>query len=253
MRPLFSPASLAWLGGHSFCVLLGLLMMTSEGQRILGPVVGLSLGTGLIATGIAGLVLYLYIRTTFDPQDKLQILTDAGLTNVFRYRSMRIKAEYDRRLEKARQIDLIGYGLKAFREDYSEEFIAWSGRAYVRILLTDPDFPSTQHSFANIRDAEENRQVGETRESVLTFEQEVNGLEHLDRTRFQIRRMPTIPTINLLRIDDEIFWGPYLMGEQSRNTPTLLPRRGGFMFDALSRHFDATWEASAPQPLLPQS
>ncbi len=249
MRSFLSPASLAWLGGHTFCVLLGLLMMTSEGQKILGPVVGLSLGTGLIATGIAGLVLYLYVRSTFALQDKLQILTDAGLTNVFRHRSMRIKAEYDRRLEKAKQIDLIGYGLKAFREDYSEQFIAWSRKAHVRILLTDPDFPSTQYSFANIRDAEENRQVGETCESVLTFEQEVNGLEQLDRKRFQIRRMPTIPAINLLRIDDEIFWGPYLMGEQSRNTPTLLVRRGGFMFDALSRHFDATWEASAPPNL----
>ena len=145
--------------------------MTSEGQKLLGPVVGLSLGTGLIATGIAGLVLYLYVRSTFALQDKLQILTDAGLTNVFRHRSMRIKAEYDRRLEKAKQIDLIGYGLKAFREDYSEQFIAWSRKAHVRILLTDPDFPSTQYSFANIRDAEENRQVGETCESVLTFEQ----------------------------------------------------------------------------------
>ena len=220
-------------------------MMTSEGQRILGPVVGLSLGTGLIATGIAGLVLYLYVRSTFDLQDKLQIITDAGLTNVFRHRSMRIKPEYDRRLRKAKQIDLIGYGLKAFREDYSQEFPDWSRRADVRILLTDPEFPSRQRSFADIRDAEENRLVGETRESVLIFEQEVDELANLDRARFQIRRMPTIPAINLLRIDDEIFWGPYLMGEQSRNTPTLLVRRGGFMFDALSRHFDATWEASA--------
>jgi hypothetical protein len=58
--------------------------------------------------------------------------------------------------------------------------------------------------------------------------------------------MKALPAINLLRADHEIFWGPYLMGQQSRNTPTLIAQRGGFLFDALKAHFDALWERSAP-------
>jgi hypothetical protein len=246
MRSWLSPASLMWLCGHIFLVLVGMLIMTTEGQKLLGVAVGLSLGSSLLATGIAGLVLYLYVRSTDTLQDKLKILSDTGITSVFQHRSIRIKEEYDHRLRNATRIDLIGYGLSAFREDYAQEFEAWSGRADVRVLVIDPDFPAKQCSLADIRDVEENRPTGEIRREVERFEAELAGLASLDRTRFQCRRMRTIPAINLLRIDDEIFWGSYLMAEQSRNTPTLLVRRGGFLFDVLARHFEATWNSSAP-------
>jgi hypothetical protein len=131
-----------------------------------------------------------------------------------------IKEEYDHRLRNATRIDLIGYGLSAFREDYAQEFEAWSGRADVRVLVIDPDFPAKQCSLADIRDVEENRPTGEIRREVERFEAELAGLASLDRTRFQCRRMRTIPAINLLRIDDEIFWGPYLMAEQSSDPPS---------------------------------
>jgi hypothetical protein len=60
--------------------------------------------------------------------------------------------------------------------------------------------------------------------------------------------MRCIPAINLFRIDDDVFWGPYLMQQQSRNTPTLLATRGGFLFDMLQKHFDALWAQSSPSP-----
>jgi hypothetical protein len=246
MRRLFSQASLVWLGGHIFLVLVGLLMVTTEGQKLLGNVLGLSVGTSIIATGFAGLVLFLYVRSTDTLQDRIQIISEAGIINIFQHRSIRIKAEYDKRLSGAKAIDLIGYGLTAFREDYLAEFTSWSERATVRILLIDPTFPTTKQSLADIRDLEEKRPVGEIRQSVEQFEAAIAGLVKLNHARFQARRMRLIPAINLLRIDDEIFWGPYLMAEQSRNTPTLLVRRGGFMFEVLAKHFEAAWEASAP-------
>lgn len=244
MRSWYSPASITWLGGHLFLVLIGLLFVTSEGQRYIGSIAGVSVGTSLIATGIAGLVLFLYVKSTLILEDRLRILSDAGVVNIFQHRSIRIKEHYDNRLRNARYIDLIGYGLKAFREDYGSEFADWSHRAVVRILVTDPDYPSSDLSFANIRDSEEGRQIGEIAESVLLFQRDVDGRAGLNRDKFQVRRMRAIPAINLLRIDDEIFWGPYLMGEQSRNTPTILVKRSGFMFSVLCKHFEATWCAS---------
>ena len=43
--------------------------------------------------------------------------------------------------------------------------------------------------------------------------------------------------------------GPYLMQQQSRNTPTLIATRGGFLFDMLQKHFDALWAQSSPSPI----
>ncbi len=220
--------------------------MTTEGQKIFGATLAQSLGSGLLATGITGMALYLYVRLSEQTHNRLEVITGAGISSVFPHRSVRIKEQYDRRLRSANRIDLIGLGLSSFREDYAREFAEWSRRANVRILVLDPDFPTKAQSLASYRDLEEGGTKGEIRADVEAFQKAVDNNAAIDRTRFEVRRMRSIPAINLLRIDDEIFWGPYLMTERSRNTPTLLVHRGGFMFDQLERHFEATWDAAAP-------
>lgn len=244
MRSWRSPTSLMWLGAHLVLVLSGMLCMTTEGEKIFRAPLAQSLGSGLLATGIAGMVLYLYVRLSEQTQDRLQVLAEAGIVSVFRHRSVRIKSHYDERLRVAKRIDLIGLGLSSFREDYSREFAEWSRRAKVRILVLDPDFPTRGHSLADYRDVEERGAKGKIRGDVEAFQEVIDNDAGIDRTRFEVRRMRSIPAINLLRIDDEIFWGPYLMAERSRNTPTLLVQRGGFMFTDLERHFEETWAAA---------
>jgi hypothetical protein len=233
-----------WLGIHLVLVLSGMLCMTTEGEKIFGATLAQSLGSGLLATGIAGMALYLYVRLSEQTQNRLEVLTDAGIISVFRHRSVRIKGHYDERLRAAKRIDLIGLGLSSFREDYAREFAEWSRRANVRILVLDPDFPTKGHSLADYRDVEERGAKGKIRGDVEAFQKAVDEDAEINRARFQVRRMRSIPAINLLRIDDEIFWGPYLMAERSRNTPTLLIQRGGFMFDDFERHFEETWAAA---------
>ncbi|MBW6523277.1 hypothetical protein KZ810_07165 [Sphingomonas sp. RHCKR47] len=245
MRAWSSPTSIIWLVVHLFLVLSGMLLMTTEGEKLLGATLAQSLGSGLLATGIAGMVLYLYVRMSEQTQNRLEVITAAGITGVFRHRSVRIKEHYDKRLHSAKRIDLIGLGLSSFREDYARDFAEWSRKAKVRILVLDPDFPNRAHSLADYRDLEEGGAKGEIRADVVAFLRAVEDNAEIDRTRFEVRKMRSIPAINLLRIDDEIFWGPYLMAERSRNTPTLLVR-GGFMFDNLVQHYDETWKAAAP-------
>ena len=114
--------------------------------------------------------------------------------------------------------------------------------------IESSDFPTPQHSLADQRDREENNPVGQVRLDVEAFEGAVSNLPGLNRDRFKVHRMRAIPAINMFRIDDDLFWGPYLMNQQSRNTPTLLAARGGFLFDMLQKHFDALWAQSLPSP-----
>jgi hypothetical protein len=161
-----------------------------------------------------------------------------------------IRSEYDSRLPRAHEIDLVGYGLSAFRQDYISEFVNWSQRARVRILLIDPDFPTPDSSLADQRDREENHPVGHTRSDVDAFEIAVSKLVGLKKSQFKVHRTRSIPSINMFRIDNEIFWGPYLMNQQSRNTATLLVTRGGFLFDMLEKHFECLWQQSKPSQNL---
>lgn len=250
LRALTTPAGPLWIVSHAFVVLLGFLFLVAAPlHSLLGQGISEGIGGSLIAGGIAGVTLFLYVLTTEGLKSRIEAFTKAGLLKIFSGRSVLIRDEYHTRLAQARYIDLVGFGLSAFREDYLNDFIGWSHRADVRILLIDPDFPTRDHSLADQRDREENNPVGKIRSDVDAFEGAVSKLTGLNRKRFKVHRMRAIPAINMFRIDDDVFWGPYLMQQQSRNTPTLLATRGGFLFDMLQKHFDALWAQSAPSPL----
>lgn len=246
MRGWFSPGSVIWVAIHILILAFGAFMMDSSGVTgTIGEEAADAIGSSLIATGAAGILLFIYVQKTDAIQKRLAVFSDAGLATVFRLRAAQIKPEYDSRLRDAREIDVIGWGLSNFREDYGGQFEEWSKRAKVRILIVDPDYPNRKSSIADIRDKEENRPVGDIKRHVDAFQVLLVEKGLAGSASFQVRLMRALPAINLLRADDEIFWGPYLMGNQSRNTPTLLVRRGGFLFTALKDHFDAVWERSA--------
>jgi hypothetical protein len=230
-------------------VLLGVLFLVAAPvHNVFGQGISEAIGGSLIAGGIAGVTLFLYVLATEGLKSRIEAFAKAGLLKIFSGRSVLIREEYHTRLAKAQSIDLVGFGLSAFREDYINDFVNWSHRADVRILLIDPDFPTPEHSLADQRDREENNPVGQIRRDVQAFETAVSNLSRLDRKRFKVHRVRAIPAINMFRIDDDVFWGPYLMKQQSRNTPTLLATRGGFLFDMLQKHFDALWAQSSPLP-----
>lgn len=247
LRNLTTPVGALWVVCHTSLVLLGALFLAAEPiHKLLGQGISEGIGGSLIAAGVAGVTLFLYVFTTEGLKFRIEALSKAGLLKIFAGRSVLIRDEYDTRLAKARHIDLVGFGLSAFREDYINEFVGWSHRADVRILLIEPDFPSRQHSLADQRDREENNPAGQIRRDVEAFERAIANLAGLNREKFKVHRMRCIPAINLFRIDDDVFWGPYLMQQQSRNTPTLLATRGGFLFDMLQKHFEALWAQSSP-------
>jgi hypothetical protein len=232
-------------------VAFGVIFLSMVSIRaILGDSISQGIGGSLVATGMAGLVLFLYVRSSDTLRERLEVFTHAGMTSIFPHRSVRIRGEYDRRFRDAKKIDLAGYGLSSFREDYRDMFVEWSERIDVRILLPDPDFPTEASRLADQRDKEEGRTIGDTHRDILAFEETINQMTDLDRSRFQVRRFRAIPAINFLRIDDEIFWGPYLIGEQSRNTPTMLVTKGGFLFDVLTSHFERLWNGGFSNPTI---
>ena len=119
-------------------VLLGALFLGSWSRTWIG--VGACRGHWwlLIATGVAGVSLFLYVSFTDILRAQIETISKAGLSTIYSGRSVQIRDAYQHRLTVARKIDLIGYGLSSFRQDYLEHFVEWSRRAQIRILLIDP-------------------------------------------------------------------------------------------------------------------
>lgn len=235
MRPRrwFTPTSWVYILGHVVLFLAGFALVRGGGGTIAQGV-----GASLIAAAITGWVIFAYVRFSERRAEAIEVFSQFGLVTAFEARAARIKPEYDRRLGAAKEhIDIMGFGLKALWEDYHEEFATWKKRAHVRILLIDPSSPHTEQ-----RDKEEEEIEGTIRSGVKRFLRETEGLrKERGKHRFEVRLYTCLPSVNIFRVDDEMFWGPYLMRSQSRNAPTFVVRRGGELYRRLLEHFDAIW------------
>jgi hypothetical protein len=228
---------IVYLVVQTFLVIVGVLLIVLANGKV-----GLAIGTSLLASGAAGGALFGYVLLSDRWSAGVASLLDAGLRDIWPVRSVQMRDEYDRRLEAAREnIDLIGFGQRSFREDHIDDFAAWTGRGVaMRLLLLDPTFPSQEFAYANQRDREEGS--GTIAEDVGRFLSEVKARDLHQNELLSIRLFRCLPVLNLFRIDDDIFWGPYLIRKPSRNSPTLLTVRGGPLFKVLSTHFDDIWQ-----------
>jgi len=220
---------------HAIIFLVGIIIVLTNPNNV----VLTAIGTSVIATGCSGWAIAIYIHLTQKNTTWIQNLAPMGFINAFMARSAPIKPEYASRLERASsQIDIMGFGLRTLNQDFSADFLNWSKRANVRILLLDPTFPNPNASYAGQRDREEGNTPGTIEDDVKLF---------LEKTlpvlgpSFQVRLYRCLPAVNLFRIDNEAFWGPYLMQVPSRNTPTFIVASEGALFPVLLEHFDKIW------------
>jgi hypothetical protein len=201
-----------------------------------------AIGTSLISVAVAGWVLFLYIWLSQDEFKKLNMLRRFGILDTFENRSISIKHEYDSRLSHVKEsIDIMGFGLCALKEDYHNDFTIWASRAKVRILLLDPEFPSPKYCFANQRDKEENKMPGTVCKDVHDFVKSCSGMLNSNNLNFEIRLYRCLPSINIFRIDGNLFWGPYLIGDVSRNFPTFIVEQPGILYNHFLDHFNKIW------------
>lgn len=212
---------------------------------------GSAVGTSMVASGACGWIILGWVVYSEEEATRRKVIDSFGFVSAFSTRSIQIKQEYDTRLSVARsQIDVMGYGLNSLREDYSSRFAELASRATVRILLVDLDAPAAGVTFPDLRDFEEDNSQEKTGGEVRKFVEDTRTLWSDPTVDFHVRLAKTIPSVNMFRIDDEAFWGPYLVsssryGKASRNLPTLIVRQPGYMFDRLVDHFDAIWTNAA--------
>ena len=228
---------------HAVIALIGMiLILIDEGgfwRRLLPAV-----GTSLVAMGLGGAVLF--IRVWLDRESEelrfLDNIREHGLRRIFRARSVPIRSEYDKRLGSVSDcIEIMGFGLKHLREDYADQFAHWAHRATVRILILDPKYPNPTINFAALRDHEERNEVGDIEKDVMRLIQSCAHLLKEPTTDFRIRLFTCLPSISIFRIDNHLFWGPYFVGDVSRNMPTLLMEASGSLSTRIIRHFDEIW------------
>jgi energy-converting hydrogenase Eha subunit E len=231
---------------HSVLVLIGVIVTMAGAARDEDWLKSLliSVGTSIVATGLCGMVIWIYFANSERNLAFLDVISSAGVAWIYPSRAAQIRGEYEERLESARSnIDILGFGLKDFKRDYLPELGRLSSRAKIRILLLDPDSP-----YCAQRDLEEEQSPGVISDEIREFLRGYHERYAQQQVRIELRLYRSLPQVNIFRIDDEIFWGPYLTGRASGNTFTMRVRRGGYAFEGLMSHFESVWRDFTHQP-----
>ena len=183
------PPFILYLCLHIVLFLLGIVLVQ------LGGTIWVGAGSSLIAAAITGWVIFIYVFQVQTVAERLSLFTKFGLKDAFESRSVSIKKEYSDRLSSAHVgIDIIGFGLRALREDYAQVFSDWAEKATVRLLLLDPEYPANGGSYADQRDIEENNASKTISNDVREFVR--TAAPHLQRSsRFQVRLYTCLPSI----------------------------------------------------------
>ena len=84
-----------------------------------------------------------------------------------------------------------------------------AGKAKVRILLLNPDFPEYEkYSISDIRDEEEGQTKGTIRSQVEEFISDYKQMKNeLKNDNFEVRLYNSLPTVNIFNIEKASF--PY--------------------------------------------
>jgi hypothetical protein len=219
-----------------------------------GKPISVAIGTSLIAAGIVGWVVFTYVFASNRISESLQIVSDFGIVKAFEGRQVTIRPEYDRLLNNASShIDVLGFGLNALRQDYLPQFALWKQKANVRVLIIDPEFPNADLAYALQRDFEEGDPHGTISQQVKQFATDTREIRNSagDHT-FEVRLYKCLPSVNIFRVDNKMFWGPYLIKQPSRNSPTFLLRQA-ILFDRLLEHFERIWKDDSLSRPIPNN
>src|SRR5690348_11157628 len=104
-RRWMSPTNWIYVLVHLVLMVVGYSLTIRQNPLLVG------IGSSLIAAGVTGWVVLVYVLQAQQLSDRVRILTELGLTSAFKGRSVTIKPEYDRRLTRAKEnIDVLGFG-----------------------------------------------------------------------------------------------------------------------------------------------
>lgn len=246
MKKFYDPRSILYLFCHLIVVAFGVMLCA------LGKPIPVAIGTSLIAAGIVGWVVFTYVFASNRISDSLHILSDFGIVKAFEGRQVTIRPEYDRLLNSASaHIDIMGFGLNALRQDYLPQFAVWKQKANVRILIIDPESPNGDLAYARQRDIEEGDPLGTISQQVRQFADDTKEIRNAAGLHsFEVRLYKCLPSVNIFRVDNKMFWGPYLIKQPSRNSPTFLLRQA-ILFDRLVEHFERIWQDESLSRAIP--
>ncbi|MFC1604989.1 hypothetical protein ACFL5F_08180 [Planctomycetota bacterium] len=213
------------------------ILLPSEEYETAKPILQ-TIGASLIAGAIVAAAAFAGTLVTQSLQQDEELLRSVREMGIVGYFSKRyLNDEYEKYSKNAHEFDLLGYGLGRFRKDMRHQFEEWARTKTMRILVIHPNSSLTLQ-----RDREENDRIGKISDEALEITADLTDIVYRKKIKVPIIKWyNSIPTVNIMRIDDVMYIGPYFMGKPSGASVTLKLERNTVLFSLFETHFNDIW------------
>ena len=195
----------------------------------------LGVGASVVASAVVAHITSRYLRAQATSN---QLIHDWRIEGMYRTRA-EANQLCNELLPNARQVDIIAFGLRSFRDRQSPlmKQLVQQG-LQLRVLTLKPD---SQHVAA--RSNAEKLKKGQLKSEISELLSWVSELRTNTPSaeRVQLKTYDASHLDFIFRIDNIVFVGPYLHGQTSQQAITISFRKGGIGFDFWSEYFEKVW------------
>lgn len=199
-------------------------------------VILISVGSSMLASSM---VVYMSSKYLIRQKSISKIIEEWGLKAIYYTRS-EMNRSADEQLDVLKyEIDIIAFGLKAFRHavgDIIEEKVKRGLK--LRILTISP-----LSSFVKQRELDEGEVDGQIQKTITDLQAWVQKLKKISPypKNIEIKFYDNLPLESYMRTDNSIYTGPYLYNKPSQQTISYEYRKPSRGFDYWNNYFLELW------------
>lgn len=195
----------------------------------------ISVACSILASNI---IMFLTSEYMLRSQRRAEIIDRWGVESIYKTRAEMNASTNASLLQCKKNIEIIAFGLKSFRETKAVEIKSLLDKGVsVKILTLNP-----ASKILNLVDQRENLVEGSTTKSIQDLSDWVLSLKASSgKNNIEIRYYDSIPLDFYFKVDDRIYVGPYLKGVSSQQTISYEFSLGeGYIY--WSNYFSKVWD-----------
>lgn len=206
-------------------------------QNISINIILLSIGCSVIAAVIINIFEH-YL--TLPEVDLLRFLNYWNLVNIFETRSDMNKVSNEL-MKKAKEIDISSLGNKSLI-NYQGDLLKSRLRNGMKIRFLVPDKDS---EFIKQREIDESATTGEIKNNInylIDWVRSTKDELNLKNDQIEIKVYTCLPTESIMRIDNHLFVGPFMIKKISQLTMAYQYKKGGNGYNYYRNYFNDIWK-----------
>lgn len=196
----------------------------------------LSIGCSIIAVVIINFVEY---QITISEVTTIKIINNWKLVSIFSTRQ-EMNTATNALLDKATEIDISAFGCKGLI-NYQGDILKKRLKNGLKIRFLVPDKES---DFIKQREIDEDAVGGEiknTIEKLIEWVEVTKRDMNLGRNQILIKQYSCLPMDSIMRIDGNLFTGPFMIKKVSQLTMAYQYKKGGEGYKYYSDYFNSIW------------